>query len=108
MVFPLLKGLESSFWGQIGVEFNLQSTGAGYRCGGSIRAAHCQLKDHLYVAKSLYVIPDKHNNKILRAVQCRVVVGGAVHYIAVQFSDSTSPLLSTMEADTNWPSSRQL
>ena len=37
---PLLEGLESSFWGQIGVEFNFQSTGAHYMCGGRIRAAH--------------------------------------------------------------------
>ena len=33
-VFPLLEGLESSFWGQIVVEFNFQSTGEDYRCGG--------------------------------------------------------------------------
>ena len=39
-VSPVLEGLESSFWGQIGVEFNFQSTGAHYRCGGRIRAAH--------------------------------------------------------------------
>ena len=39
-VFPLLEGLESSFWGQIGVEFNFQSTGAHYRWYSRIRAAH--------------------------------------------------------------------
>ena len=39
-VSRLLVGLESSFWGQIGVEFNFQSIGAHYRCGGRIRAAH--------------------------------------------------------------------
>ena len=39
-VFPLLEGLERSFWGQIGVEFNFQSTGAYYRCGGRINSAH--------------------------------------------------------------------
>ena len=39
-VFPILEELEISFWGQIGVEFNFQSTGAHYRCGGRIRAAH--------------------------------------------------------------------
>ena len=27
-VSPVLKGLESSFWGQIGVQFDFQSTGA--------------------------------------------------------------------------------
>ena len=37
-VSPLLEGLESSFWGQIGVEFNFQSTLAHYRCRGRIRA----------------------------------------------------------------------
>ena len=39
-VSPVLEGLESSFWGQIVVEFNFQSTGANYRCDGRIRAAH--------------------------------------------------------------------
>ena len=39
-VFPLLEGLERSFWGQIGVELNFQSTGAHYRCGGRINSAH--------------------------------------------------------------------
>ena len=39
-VFPLLEGLESSFWGQIGLEFNFQSPGAHCRCGGCIRVAH--------------------------------------------------------------------
>ena len=33
-VFPLLEGLESSFWSKNVVEFNFQSTGAHYRCGG--------------------------------------------------------------------------
>ena len=39
-VFTLLEGLESSFWGQIGVEFNFQSTGPHYRCFGRILSAH--------------------------------------------------------------------
>ena len=39
--------LESSFWGQIGVEFNFQSTGADYMCGIRSNSAHYQLKDHL-------------------------------------------------------------
>ena len=43
----VLQGLESSFWGQIGVEFNFQSTGAHYRCDVRISSAHYQLKNHL-------------------------------------------------------------
>ena len=39
-VSPILEGLESSFWDQIGVELNFQSTGADYRCGVCIKSAH--------------------------------------------------------------------
>ena len=39
-VSPVLEGLDSSFWGQIGVEFNFQSTGADHRCGVCINSAH--------------------------------------------------------------------
>ena len=43
----VLEGLETSFWGQIGVELNFQSTGSDYMCGVRINSAHYQLKYHL-------------------------------------------------------------
>ena len=39
-VYPVLEGLESSFRGQIGVEFNFKSTGADHMCGVHINSAH--------------------------------------------------------------------
>ena len=39
-VTPVLEGLESSFWGQIGVAFNFQSIGADHMCGVRITSAH--------------------------------------------------------------------
>ena len=39
-VSPVLEGLVTSLWGQIGVEFSFQSTGTDYRHGGLISTAH--------------------------------------------------------------------